>query len=386
MPVTTPYIPETITVHLGPPNVAAANVTVPFQDYISNVASSEVYPTWEPEALRANILAIISFALNKVYTEYYPSRGYSFQITSSTAYDQKFINGRNYFSSITAIVREVFDSYIRRSGFVEPLAASFCNGTTVTCSGMSQWGSQDLAQSGYDFFRILQTYYGNNIELVENAPIREYRPSYPGTALRRGSRGADVIVVQTSLNQVAQNYPLIPTLRDVDGIFGPKTEESVRKFQQIFGLAVDGIVGQQTWFALVRLYVAIRRLNELESSGQIYDSIPMEFSQVLREGSSGTQIADLQYMLALIGEYIPEVPSPKISGYFDAQTTRSVTGFQEFSGLTVTGEVDRLTWDAIYDRFTGIEGSAQNESVEALTVSSFPGVTLRPGMQDGKEL
>ena len=156
MPVVLPYVPETITVHLGLPDQWAENVTVSFPEYVKNVASSEIYPTWEPAALRANVLAIISFALNRVYTEFYRSRGYDFQITATTAYDQKFIRGRNIFENISRLVDEIFNSYIRRQGFVEPLAAKFCNGTTSTCQGMSQWGSQELAQRGMNSMNILR--------------------------------------------------------------------------------------------------------------------------------------------------------------------------------------------------------------------------------------
>ena len=170
MPVVTPYIPQRITVHLGPPASNAANVTVSFSDYVKNVASSEIYPTWDESALRANILAIVSFALNRVYTEFYRSRGYDFEITSSTAYDQAFVNGRSYFENVSRLVDELFNDYLRRPGFVEPLAAKFCNGTTVTCEGLSQWGSQNLAQQGYTSDQILQSYYGN-VETVMNAQI-----------------------------------------------------------------------------------------------------------------------------------------------------------------------------------------------------------------------
>ena len=171
MPTVIPFVPQQITVHLGPPGANAANVTVPFSDYIKNVASSEIYPTWDEAALRANIYAIVSFALNRVYTEFYRSRGYDFDITNSTAYDQFFVNGRSYFDNISRIVDELFNDYLRRPGFVEPLAAKFCNGTTVTCEGLSQWGSQNLADRGYTSTQILQSYYGN-VEIVSNAPIR----------------------------------------------------------------------------------------------------------------------------------------------------------------------------------------------------------------------
>ena len=168
----TPYIPATITVHLGPPESDAENVTVSFRDYIKNVASSEIYPTWDEAALRANILAQISFALNKIYLEYYPSRGYDFDITNSTAYDQKYIQGRNIFENVGKLVDELFRSYVRRIGTIEPLSTSFCNGTTVTCAGMSQWGSQGLAQQGYDYLDILKYYYGDDIEIVSNVPVQ----------------------------------------------------------------------------------------------------------------------------------------------------------------------------------------------------------------------
>ena len=183
MPITiTPYVPQFITVHLGPPDSNAENVTVTFPDYIKNVASSEIYPTWDESAIRANIYAQISFALNRVYS----SRGYDFDITNSTAIDQKFIKGRNIFENIDRIVNEIFNDYIREMGFAEPLAAKYCNGTTVTCEGLSQWGSENLAQQGYSTLDILYYYYGYNIELVNDAPIREFRdcnvdflPRYP---------------------------------------------------------------------------------------------------------------------------------------------------------------------------------------------------------------
>ena len=220
MPTVIPFIPQNITVHLGSPSSDAANVTVPFIDYVKNVASSEIYPTWEDSALRANILAIVSFALNRVYTEFYRSRGYPFDITSSTAYDQYFVNGRSYFSNVAKIVDELFNDYLRRPGFVEPLAAKFCNGTTVTCEGLSQWGSQNLAKQGYNSTRILRNYYGD-VEIVNNAPIRGIQSSYPGTALRIGSSGPEVVVIQTELNRIAQDYPSIPKVPEVDGIYGP---------------------------------------------------------------------------------------------------------------------------------------------------------------------
>ena len=291
MPVVIPYVPEQITVHLGPPDSNAANVTLPFTDYVKNVASSEIYPTWDESALRANILAIISFALNRVYTEFYRSRGYNFEITNSTAYDQAFVNGRNTFENIDAIVDDIFNNYLRRPGFVEPLAAKFCNGTTVTCEGLSQWGSQNLAEQGYNSVDILRTYYGDNIEIVTNAPVQGLVQSYPGTALRRGSTGPNVVVVQTSLNRVGQNYPAIPKISPVDGIFGSQTENAVRRFQEIFGLTPDGVVGRATWYALVRLYVGVTSLAELRSQGQQFYNISWNYGGALQQSHGQRRVA-----------------------------------------------------------------------------------------------
>ena len=223
MPTVTPFVPDRITVHLGSPSSNAPNVTVSFSDYVKNVASSEIYPTWDESALRANILAIVSFALNRVYTEFYRSRGYDFDITNSTAFDQYFVNGRSFFDNVSRLVDELFNDYLRRPGFVEPLAAKFCNGTTVTCEGLSQWGSQNLAQQGYTSDQIIRSYYGN-VETVRNAPIFGNASSYPGTPLRVGSSGPNVVIVQTELNRISQNYPAIPKIPVVDGIFGSRTE------------------------------------------------------------------------------------------------------------------------------------------------------------------
>lgn len=357
MPPVTPYIPQQITVHLGPPSAYAANVTVPFSDYVKNVASSEIYPTWDESALRANILAIVSFALNRVYTEFYRSRGYDFDITSSTAYDQAFVNGRSYFENISRLVDELFNDYLRRPGFVEPLAAKFCNGTTVTCEGLSQWGSQNLAQQGYNYDQILRSYYGN-VETVFNAPIRGITSSYPGTPLRRGSSGPDVVVLQVALNRIAQNYPAIPKIATVDGIFGSRTEATVRAFQQIFGLTPDGIVGPGTWYTVVRLYTAVTELAELRSLGQQFYAINWSPPNALQSGSTGDKVRQLQYMLSILATYISGIPPVSIDGFFGPATRSAVLAAQRRFGLPETGVVDSQTWDEIYDQFSGIENTS----------------------------
>lgn len=356
MPQILPYIPQRITVHLGPPDADAPNVTVSFPDYVKNVASSEIYPTWEESALRANILAIVSFALNRVYTEFYRSRGYDFDITNSTAYDQFFVNGRSYFENVARLADELYSSYLRRPGFVEPLAAKFCNGTTVTCEGLSQWGSQNLALQGYTTPEILRSYYGD-VEIVSNAPVQGITPSYPGV-LRRGYSGPSVVILQVMLNRISQNYPAIPKISLVDGIFGAQTEAAVIRFQEIFNLNPDGIVGRATWNALVRYYVAVTNLAELRSQGQQFYAINWANSNPIRQGDRGVRVEHLQYMLQVLSSYIPEIPPVTIDGIFGANTRDAVLAAQRRFGLPQTGVVDFDTWEAIYDQFSGIEATA----------------------------
>ena len=375
MPEILPYIPESITVHLGAPDASAANVRVPFVDYVKNVASSEIYPTWDESALTANILAIISFALNRVYTEFYRSRGYDFDITSSTAIDQKFINGRCYFDSVSRITDRIFSDYLRRIGFIEPLAAKFCNGTTVTCEGLSQWGSQNLAQQGLNSVQILRYYYGNNIEIVNNAPVRGYTPSYPGTPLRVGSRGPSVVQAQVMLNRVGENYPAIPRVA-TDGIFGELTEAAVRRFQEIFDLTPDGIIGEATWYQLVRLYVGVTNLAELESQGQTFYAINWQAPNNLQSGSRGQKVNQLQYMLNVMAEYVSSIPPVAVDGIFGPRTQEAVRAFQRFAGLPEDGIVGPQTWNALYNRAITLIKEP------AIPLSKYPGETISLGDTD----
>ena len=400
MPTVIPYVPQRITVHLGAPSASADNVTVSFSDYVKNVASSEIYPTWEESALRANILAIVSFALNRVYTEFYRSRGYDFDITSSTAYDQFFVRGRSFFSNVSRLVDELFNSYLRRPGFVEPLAAKFCNGTTVTCEGLSQWGSQALAQQGYNSTQILRSYYGD-VEIVANAPVQDYVSSYPGTPLRRGSVGPNVVVIQIELNRISQNYPAIPKVSVVDGIFGAATENSVTAFQEIFNLTPDGVVGPATWYALVRLYTAVTSLSELRSQGQRFYTIAWNKGRPLVPGDRGIQVEHLQYMLRVLVAYISQIPSVAVDGIYGSASRSAVLAAQSYFGLPQTGTVDLTTWDEIYDQFTGIENASfrdlerfpytsavigntlpRNRYARSSTMTQFPGYDLAIGGQD----
>lgn len=367
--VLTPSIPQYITVHLGAPDSNAQNVTVSFSQYIKNVASSEIYPTWNESAIYANIYAQISYALNRVYTNFYPSRGYDFDITSSTAYDQKFIQGRTIFENISRIVDEIFTTYIRRIGNIEPLAAKYCNGTTVTCNGLSQWGSEYLARQGYNAIDILKYYYGDDIELVENTPITNIQTLYPGYPLRRGDSGDSVTVIQRELNTISRNYPAIPRV-DVDGIFGESTERAIRTFQQIFDLTPDGVVGQGTWNRLVLLYVSILRLAELDSVGVTIFGSSLEYPEALRLGDENDNVATLQYFLSVISEFYDTVPSVPITGYFGELTQQAVIAFQKEAGIVADGIVGRRTWDELYRAFDGVETTVL---IPDINIESYPG-------------
>ena len=342
-----PVIPTYITVHLGRPNQPAENVTLPFTEYIKNVASSEIYPTWPENAIRANILAQISFALNRIYTEYYRSRGYDFDITNNTAIDQAFNKDGEVYSNISAIVDEIFNNYILRRGRVEPLYAQFCDGYTTSCNGLSQWGSVTLANRGLSPIEILRYYYGDDISLVYNAPISDNTQSYPGTALRRGSFGDDVVTIKRELNRISQNYPAIPKIQYINGVFDLETENAVKKFQEIFNLSPDGIVGKATWYKIKQIFASVKRLSELTGEGLTISEVSRRYTRELNMGSQGEDVEALQYYLAFIGYFFPELPPIPITGFFGEFTRDAVFSFQNTYGLPVTGVVDANVFNRI---------------------------------------
>ncbi len=349
-----PYIPENFTVHLGPPDAPAENVTVTFPDYIKNVASSEIYPTWPESAIRANIYAQISFALNRFYTEWYPSRGYDFDITNSTAFDQAFVNNRVIYDNISNIVDEIFTTYIREQGTVQPFFARYCNGTTSTCEGLSQWGTVPLAEEGLGPYDILTRFYGDDIELVENAPVMVGTPSYPGVPLTLGSTGEGVQLKQIQLNRISQNYPAIPKIPVTDGLFDMATERAVRAYQSVFRLPEDGVIGPATWNSLSYIYAAVKRLAELNSEGITLSELPQQRPQVLGPGDSGDEVRVLQYYLAVVAEFYNDVPPLTISSTYDTATENAVRAFQRTQGLPEDGLMGIQTWTALYRAYRGI--------------------------------
>lgn len=371
-----PIIPKYMTVHLGRPSASAENVTVTFKDYIKNVASSEIYPTWPEESLRANIYCQISLALNRIYTEWYPSQGYNFDITNSTAYDQYFVKGRNIFENISKIVDDIFNEYIRKVNTINPYYAEYCDGKQVTCKGLSQWGTVTLANQGLNAFEILKRYYGTSIELITTDRIEGVTGSYPGLPLKVGVRSNNVASLQNMLNRIAVNYPIIPTSYPVDGIFGESTRLSVVAFQKQFNLTQDGIVGKGTWYKVCYIFVAVKKLAELTAEG-IEERFPLEYPGVAqRLGDRNIYVQEIQFMLQKISLFNDQVPYVKIDSSFGNTTRSAVVSFQRFAGLTADGVVGATTWaamKALYQDTLNVDVPIQ------LSMPAYPGTPLRNG-------
>lgn len=385
MPQSPVTIPETITVHLGPPSSDAPNVTVPFADYIKNVASSEIYPTWPEEAIRANIYAQISYVLNRVFTEWYRAQGYDFDITNSTRFDQSFVPGRDIFENISTIVDDMFNSYLTRGDAIEPLFAQYCNGTTVTCpGGLSQWGTVPLAEQGMTAEEIVRYYYGDDINIVRNAPIApNLGGSWPGVTFRLGDVSEEVRIIQNRLNRISTNYPNIPKIYPVDGIYDADTERAVRAFQKQFNLGVDGIVGRATWYRIAFIYNNVKRLSELDSEGLLLDEISRQFPETLREGSTGPGVQLLQYFLAIVGEYYDQLPRwqvDQIDGVFGPRTREAVEAYQRMMGLTVDGIVGRTTWNTLVSTYQSVLAVQPDQGFLG-EVAGLPDIFLVEGMR-----
>lgn len=255
-------IPEYVVVHDGTPDdYTAPNYYVRYKDYIKNVASSEIYATWPENAIYANILAIMSVTLNRVYTEWYRNQGYNFTITSSTAYDQKWMRGRNIYNNIDYLVDTIFANYLSRPGVRQPIFTSYCDGQRVTCSGLSQWGSKYLGDEGYSAIEIIRYYFGNDMYINSAESIAGVPSSWPGYDLTVGASGDKVRQIQQQLNRIAKNYPAIPVIT-ADGIYGNRTAEAVRAFQRIFNLPQSGVVDYPTWYQISNIYVGVSRIAE----------------------------------------------------------------------------------------------------------------------------
>ena len=374
-------IPETVTVHLGRPDASRQNVTVSFRTYLKSVAASEIYPTWPEQALRANIHCQISFILNRIYTEWYRSRGYNFDITNSTSFDQKYIHNRATFESTDRIVDEIFNTYVTRQFNREPYFTEYCDGKQVTCNGLKQWGTVDLANRGMNALEILRYYYGDDIQINETDYISAVNSSYPGYALRRGSTGENVRIIQAQLNRISDNYPAIDK-QTVDGVFGTSTENAVKTFQRIFNLTSDGVVGKSTWYKISYIYVAVKKLAELTSEGESIQDGAYP-GRPVRQGDRGLNVTIVQFYLNQAAQYVSTVSPVTLDGVFGSGTRQQVLNFQRYYNLTADGVVGRLTWDKMYRLFLSIRDGVDTPAQTPPASATYPGSPLRIGSSGG---
>ena len=337
MAIRYPVIPNNITVHLGKPDEAARNITIPFTDYISNVAASELYPTWPKEALKANIYTIISFALNRVYNEWYRSKGYNFDITSSPIYDQTYTLNRSTYENIDDIVSDIFNNYVVKNGQIQPYFTRYCDGRKTTCDGLSQWGSVELANQGKNALDILKYYYGNDIKIVYNAIVSDVKEGYPGYEITLGSAGNPVLAIQRDLRRIRKNYPAIPDITNTYGIYDDDTQDAVKKFQEIFNLPITGIVDKATWYKIKYVYTSVKKLADLYSEGLSKDEATFLYNDEIKYGDTGIEVDYIHYFLDAIAFLDNDIPRLKTNSVYGDNTVAMVKAFQEKYKLPVTG-------------------------------------------------
>ena len=329
---------------------------------------------WPEQALRANIHCQISLALNRIYTEWYPSKGYTFNITNSTSYDQYYVHGRTVFDVMVRITNDIFNTYIRKTGTVNPYYSEYCDGKSVTCPGLKQWGTVTLANQGRNALQILKYYYGNDIEIIRTSNIQSIPQSYPGSPIRQGDSGTAVFTLQRQLNRITKDYPFLGLLT-VDGVFGAKMAATVRAFQKQFNLTADGVVGRQAWYKISYIYVSVKDLAELTSEGEVSSGTLSDGTwggTVLRTGSTGSAVEQLQFWLNTLAQYESSIPSLTVDGVYGTGTANTVRAFQRKYGLTVDGVVGRTTWTEVYDQFRSIQSDNG-------TPNAYPGTALREG-------
>lgn len=380
MAVRTPVVPTEITVHIGSPEEAGKTITVPFPEYIKNVASNEIYPSWPADAIKANILAQISFALNRVYNEWYPSLGYNFDITSSPAYDQTFKEDSQFFENISQIVDDIFNNYIVKGDQVQPLFAAYCDGINTTCDGLSQWGSVELARQGLSPTEILKRYYGNDIRIIYNAPVSPNIPSYPGFPFRLGSAGNYVRQLKVQLNRISNSYPAIPKIEEENIFFTTDMEESVKAFQEIFDLPVTGTVDKATWYEVKYLYNAVKKVANLASEGISIEEVQFPYGETLQIGDTGPYIRPLNYLLNFLSYFDTDIPKLNLSGEeFTEDTKEMVIAFQTSNNIEADGIVDKNTWNALVTSYNQTKELIPEEYLY-YEAKLYPGIFLSLGM------
>lgn len=361
MAVRYPIVPNNITVHLGAPDENVRNITVPFTDYLSNVASSELYPTWPRNALIANIYSIISFAMNRIYNEWYRSKGYNFDITSSPLYDQKYTENRSTYEIIDNIVDEIFDNYVVKGNQIQPYFTRYCDGRVTTCDGLSQWGSVTLANQGKNPLQILKTYYGNDISIKYNAPVGDMEQGFPGYDIGVGDAGNPVLAIQRDLRRIRKNYPAIPDINTTLGIYDQETETAVKKFQSIFNLPVTGIVDKATWYKIKYVYTSVKKLSDLYSEGLSEDEITFLYTDRLDYGDTGIEVEYIHYFLDAIAFLDKDIPRLPTNSIYNNNTITMVKAFQEKYKLPVTGVFTYSDWTVLKNAYRNILKSFPKE-------------------------
>lgn len=379
MAVRYPVVPNNITVHLGKPDEAARNITVPFTDYIANVASNELYPTWPRTALIANIYAIISFTMNRIYNEWYPSKGYNFDITSSPVYDQSFKEGRSTFENIDEIVGEIFNNYVIKGNQIQPYFTRYCDGRVTTCDGLSQWGTVTLANQGKTPLQLLQNYYGNDIKIKYDAPVGDSTGGFPGYNISLGEAGNPVLAIQRDLRRIRQNYPAIPDIKNTVGIYDEETRDAVKKFQSIFNLPATGIVDKATWYKIKYVYTSVKKLSDLYSEGLTEEEATFLYSDEIKYGDTGIEVEYIHYFLDAIAFLDNDIPRLKTNSVYSDNTITMVKAFQSKYGLPVTGIFTYADWNmlkTVYNRILKSFPSEYQDYVNEL----YPDYFLTYGM------
>ncbi len=370
MAIRYPVVPNTITVHLGKPDDNAKNVTVSFTDYISNVASSEIYPTWPVESLKANIYAIISFTMNRIYNEWYRSKGYNFDITNSPIYDQAFVYNRSTYENINNIVEEIFNNYVVKGNSIDPYFTRYCDGRNTTCNGLSQWGSVSLANQGKSALEILRYYYGNDINIRYDAEVGD-TIGYPGYVVRLGSAGNPVLAIQRDLRRIRKNYPAIPNITSTLGIYDEETVNAVKKFQEIFSLPVTGSVDKATWYKIKYVYTSVKKLSDLYSEGLSEDEATFLYEDELNYGDTGIEVEHIHYFLDAIAFLDPDIPRLKTNSIYNDNSITMVKAFQEKYKLPVTGVFTYRDWNKLKEIYDKILINLNNEFVNDLYPDNF---------------
>jgi peptidoglycan hydrolase-like protein with peptidoglycan-binding domain len=370
MAIRYPVVPKNITVHIGVPSDNGKNVTISFIDYISNVACSEIYPTWPIEALKANIYTIISFTMNRIYNEWYRSKGYSFDITSSSVYDQAFILNRSTYENINNIVEEIFNNYIVKGNGIEPYFTTYCDGRNTTCNGLSQWGSVSLANSGKNYLEILRYYYGSDISIKYNAEVGDV-VGYPGYVVTLGSAGNPVLAIQRDLRRIRKNYPAIPNITNTIGIYDEETANAVRKFQEIFSLPVTGAVDKATWYKIKYVYTSVKKLSDLYSEGLTREEATFLYEDELNYGDTGIEVEHIHYFLDAIAFLDPDIPRLKTNSIYNDNSITMVKAFQKKYGLPVTGVFTYKDWNKLKEVYDKILKNLNNEYVNDLYPDNF---------------